>query len=112
MDKPLRRPATPNEPHSSASQAKPPLLYRDREAARLLGCDRSTIWRLWETGKLSYVRYGRNRRVEASALLRFIEVHRVSDKREGGSAKVPLDLVEDELAADSRSKRTETMLTP
>lgn len=51
-------------------------LFRDLEAARFLNCGRSTIWRLWETGQLGYVRFGRNRRVELSELVRFIEEHR------------------------------------
>jgi excisionase family DNA binding protein len=52
------------------------MLYNARDVAQRLGVARSTVWRLMDSGELPYVRFGRNRRVEARALLRFIEKHR------------------------------------
>jgi excisionase family DNA binding protein len=52
------------------------MLYNARDVAQRLGVARSTVWRLMDSGELPYVRFGRNRRVEARTLLRFIEKHR------------------------------------
>ena len=62
------------DPAESSSQQG--MLYNARDVAQRLGVARSTVWRLMDSGELPYVRFGRNRRVEARALLRFIEKHR------------------------------------
>lgn len=49
-----------------------PLLFRPEEAARLLGCGRSTVFELLASGQLASVRVGRLRRIPADALRSFI----------------------------------------
>jgi excisionase family DNA binding protein len=52
-------------------------LLSDREAGRILGVGRSTVWRLMETGDLPYVRFRRNRRIKLKVLVEFIAKHSV-----------------------------------
>ena len=62
----------------SGGVAEVPLAYSINDAANKLGLGRTTIYELFDGGKLSYVKIGKRRLVEHSELVRFLTAHRVA----------------------------------
>lgn len=50
-----------------------PVLWRVKQVAEALAVSEPTVYRLMESGKLPYVRFGRSRRVRKSDVLKLLE---------------------------------------
>ena len=57
------------------------LAYSVNDTARQIGLSRSTIYELFEAGKLAYVKIGKRRLVESEEIRRFLAAHRVDCDR-------------------------------
>jgi excisionase family DNA binding protein len=53
------------------------LAYSVNDTARQTGLSRSTIYELFEAGKLAYLKIGKRRLVERDEIKRFLAAHRV-----------------------------------
>lgn len=62
------------------ASAEAPRLFSIVAAAKQLGISRGTMFRLFGTGELGYVRVGRRRLVPADAIERFIAANTVAAK--------------------------------
>jgi len=58
---------------SQASPAKAKLLYGIRELTEMLSLSRSTIYNLFRSGELAFVKIGERRLVEATSVTDFIQ---------------------------------------
>jgi excisionase family DNA binding protein len=64
-----------------ASVADIPRAFSINDTARNMGVSRSTIYELFATGELAYVKIGKRRLVEGDEIRRFISAHRVGGVR-------------------------------
>ena len=78
----------------TAVESRPlePLAVSAAEAGRLIGVDRSTIYRLIERGEIRTCRLGGRRLIEVDELRRLLSDHRVGEGREGGAGPGPSSL--------------------
>lgn len=56
-----------------------PALVKVPEVAQMLGISRAMVYKLMDTGRLSYVKLGSARRVEVEAVRRLIDGNRIGD---------------------------------
>ena len=63
----------------------PPLAYRVREAARLLGISRSYCYELVWSGELPHARVGHRIVIPAAELVRYLQEHTVVESAKGKS---------------------------
>jgi excisionase family DNA binding protein len=54
------------------------LAHSINDTARIIGLSRSSIYELFDTGKLVYLKIGKRRLVEGDEIRRFLAAHRVS----------------------------------
>ena len=62
-----------------ADAGNAPALVKVSEVAQMLGISRAMVYKLMDSGKLSYVKLGCARRVEQKAVRKLIEDNRVGD---------------------------------